>query len=115
MTLNEMYTAIVNKETITDEMVEIAKHQLELDAAAKVRAAEKRAAKNSENQPLVDAAVAFLGTEFKPASAVAEAIGVSTPKASVVLKMAIAQGKVVAEDGIKFEGKKTACKGYKLA
>lgn len=113
MTNREFYTNIANG-TVTEAEIAFAAAAIEkLDSAN-----EKRKNKPSkvaiENAPLVEKIVAeILGTEAVTAAQVGEILGVTTNKASALLRTAVASGKAVSAD-VKVPGKGT-CKGYTLA
>ena len=117
MTKREMYVAIVNGE-VTDEMKELAAELLEgLDATnakRKEKADEKRAEKLKAEAKLVDAIVEFLGDEFVTASDICEHFEeIGTPqKATILVKRAVEDGRVVTE---KVKGAKGKVNGYKRA
>jgi Fic family protein len=70
----------------------------ETNAKRKEKNAEKPSKKAEENAPLVEEAFVVLGTETKTASDVAAAMGVSTPKATYLLKTLVAEGRATVED-----------------
>ena len=117
MTKREMYVAIVNGE-MNDEMKELATELLEnLDASnakRKEKAGEKRAEKLAAEAELVNAIVEFLGDEFVTASDICEHFEeIGTPqKATVLVKRAVEDGRVVVE---KIKGAKGKVNGYKRA
>ena len=117
MTKREMYVAIVNGE-ITDEMRELAAELIEgLDASnakRKGKADEKRAERLAAEAELVDAIVEFLGEEFVTASDICDHFEeIKTPqKATVLVKRAVEDGRVVTE---KVKGAKGKVNGYKRA
>ena len=117
MTKREMYVAIVNGE-VTDEMKELAAELLDgLDASnakRKEKADEKRAEKLKAEAKLVDAIVEFLGDEFVTASDICEHFEeIGTPqKATILVKRAVEDGRVVTE---KVKGAKGKVNGYKRA
>jgi len=117
MTKREMYVAIVNGE-MNDEMKELATELLEnLDASnakRKEKANEKRAEKLELEAALVDSIVEFLGDEFVTASDICDHFEeIGTPqKATVLVKRAVADGRVVTE---KIKGAKGKVNGYKRA
>ena len=117
MTKREMYVAIVNGE-LNDEVKEMAAELLEgLDASnakRKEKADEKRAEKLKAEAKLVDAIVEFLGDEFVTATDIFNAfeeIG-SKQKATILVKRAVEDGRVVME---KVKGAKGKVNGYKRA
>jgi hypothetical protein len=117
MTKREMYVAIVNGE-INEEMQGLAAELLEgLDASnakRKEKAGEKRAEKLAAEAELVNAIVEFLGDEFVTASDICEHFEeIGTPqKATVLVKRAVEDGRVVME---KVKGSKGKVNGYKRA
>ena len=117
MTKREMYVAIVNGE-INEEMQGLAAELLEgLDASnakRKEKAGEKRAEKLAAEAELVNAIVEFLGDEFVTASDICEHFEeIGTPqKATVLVKRAVEDGRVVVE---KIKGAKGKVNGYKRA
>lgn len=118
MTKREIYSEIVARfgeatEGFEAELVALATKELaSLDVAA-ARNAQKRAAKHEADAPIVEAIVELLGTEPIVTSDVAATIGVSTPKASYILRSLVADGKAVVHDvTVKGKGK---VKGYTLA
>lgn len=117
MTKREMYVAIVNGE-MNEEMQGLAAELLEgLDATnvkRKERADEKRAEKLAAEAKLVNAIVEFLGDEFVTASDICEHFEeIATPqKATVLVKRAVEDGRVVTE---KIKGAKGKVNGYKRA
>ena len=117
MTKREMYVAIVNGE-INEEMQGLAAELLEgLDATnakRKEKAGEKRAEKLAAEAELVNAIVEFLGDEFVTASDICEHFEeIGTPqKATVLVKRAVEDGRVVME---KVKGAKGKVNGYKRA
>ena len=117
MTKREMYVAIVNGE-MNEEMQALAAELIEgLDATnakRKEKADEKRAEKLAVEAELVNAIVEFLGDEFVTASDICEHFEeIATPqKATVLVKRAVEDGRVVTE---KIKGAKGKVNGYKRA
>lgn len=111
MTNREFLTAIANTENIPAELVEYATAAIaKMDAANEARK-NKPSKKATENAPLMEQITAeILGTEAVTAGTVAEALGVSTQKASALLRALVAEGRAVATD-VKLPGK-GACKAY---
>lgn len=110
MTKKEMFTSIVNG-TITDEIKAMAANEIEKIDAANAKAAEKRAQKVAENQPIIDAALTKAVNGIT-ASDLGAMYGCTTQKASYILRTLAAEGKLVASD-VKVD--KKPCKLYKLA
>ena len=109
MTNREFYTAIVNG-TITEDVIAHAS-----DAIAKLDERNaKRASKPSKtalaNEPIKVKILEVLTTEPKIASEVAELVGISTQKASALLRQI--EGLEVSEVKVPKKGK---MKGYALA
>ena len=117
MTKREMYVAIVNGE-LTEEMQTLAAELIEgLDASnakRKEKADEKRAEKLAAEAELVDAIVEFLGDEFVTASDICAHFDEikSAQKATLLVKRAVEDGRVVME---KVKGAKGKVNGYKRA
>ena len=117
MTKREMYVAIVNGE-MTDEMKELAKELLETmdsaNAKRREKADEKRTEKLALEAELVNAIVEFLGDEFVTASDICDHFEeIKTPqKATILVKRAVEDGRVVTE---KVKGAKGKVNGYKRA
>lgn len=96
MTTNELYSAIINGDTISDEMKAKAS---ELLATANKAKAKESASKSAENAPLLGKVLDYLaivGHDKSPAKAIADAIGVNTSKAAYLLRLLVADGKVTA-------------------
>jgi ribosomal protein S25 len=114
MTNREFLTAIASNTTIPAELVEYATDRLaKMDATNEAR--KNKPSKTAiENAPLMEQiATEILGTEAVTASAVAETLGVSTQKASALLRALVADGRAVATE-VKVAGK-GAQKAYTLA
>ena len=118
MTKREMYVAIVNGEVVTEEMQTLAQELIDgldsMNAKRKEREAGKRAEKLAAEAELVDAIVEFLGDEFVTASDICEHFEeIGTPqKATILVKRAVEDGRVVTE---KVKGAKGKVNGYKRA
>ena len=113
MTNREFLTAIAPNSTLPAEIVEHASNEIaKLDAAN-----EKRKNKPSktaiENEPIIKSLTEALTSDPQTASDLAVAVGISTQKASSLLRQIVAAGVAVATD-IKVP-KKGTCKGYSLA
>ena len=92
MTNREMYEAIING-TITDEVVEKATEELKKLDERNAKRVERNAEKAKENKPIMDALFALLTGEPTTTAVLAEAVGISTPKASPLLR------KMVEDEG----------------
>ena len=117
MTKREMYVAIVNGE-MNEEMQALAAELIEgLDASnakRKEKTNEKRAEKLEAEAAIVDAIVEFLGDEFVTASDICDAFEdiKSAQKATILVKRAVEDGRVVTE---KIKHGKGKVNGYKRA
>ena len=109
MTYREMLTSIVNG-TINDEVMEKAAERLEkLDAENEKR--KNRVSKKAlENEPVKEAILGVLGEEPKTATEIGSEVGISTQKASALLRQLVNDGKVEKTD-VKVKGKGVQ-KGY---
>ena len=117
MTKVEAYKAVIAGE-ITEDVVAkfeemLAAHDAEGEKR-KARAAEKRMEKLEGEGALVDAIVEFLGDEFVTASDICEHFDEikSAQKATILVKRAVEDGRVVTE---KIKGKSGKVNGYKRA
>ena len=111
MTNREFLTAVAALENAPEELKAEAIVRIEkLDATNEARK-NKPSKKATENAPLMEQIVnEILGTEAVTAGTVAETLGVSTQKASALLRALVAEGRAVATD-VKVPGKGT-CKAY---
>lgn len=111
MTNREFLTAIASNTAMPAELVEYATAALaKMDAANEARK-NKLSKKATENASLMEQIVnEILDTEAVTAGTVAETLGVSTQKASALLRALVAEGRAVAID-VKVPGK-GACKAY---
>jgi len=109
MTYREMLTSIVNG-TINEEVMEKAAERLEkLDAENEKR--KNRVSKKAlENEPVKESILGILGEEPKTATEIGSEVGISTQKASALLRQLVNDGKVEKTD-VKVKGKGTQ-KGY---
>ena len=109
MTQREFYNAVITS-VENEELVTFATEQIEkLDIRnAKRKGAESKKAK--ENAPIKEAILGVLTHEPMTASDVASAVGISTQKASALLRQI--EGLSVSEIKVPKKGK---CKGYALA
>ena len=111
MTNREFYTVIASG-TVTEEAIAHAVASLEkMDAANEAR--KNKPSKTAiENAPILEALTNALTADYQTASDLATAVGISTQKASSLLRQLVANGTAVATD-IKVP-KKGSCKGYAL-
>ena len=102
MTNREFYTAVMAIQNAPTDVVEFAEVAIvkmdEANAKRKEKNAEKPSKKAEENAPLIEEAFVVLGSETKTAANVAAAMGVSTPKATYLLKALVAQGRATVTD-----------------
>jgi predicted HTH transcriptional regulator len=112
MTNREFYTAIANG-TINEEVIAHATASLtKMDEANEKR--KNKPSKTAEaNAPILVALTEALTADYQTASDLATTVGISTQKASSLLRQLVANGTAVATD-IKVP-KKGTCKGYALA
>lgn len=112
MTYKEMLTAIVNGEINEDVIAKAAERIEKLDETNEKR--KNRVSKKAqENEPIKEAIVAVLGEEPKTATEIGAEVGVSTQKASALLRQIVEAGNAVKTD-VKVKGKGTQ-KGYTAA
>lgn len=111
MTNREFYTAVANG-NITEEVVAHATSAIEKLDAALANRKNKPNKKALENAPIVESILGVLTTEPATAATVAEAVGISTQKASALLRQIVANGNAVASE-VKVPNKGT-CKAYAL-
>lgn len=112
MTNREFFVAVVNA-NISDELTAHAQAAIEkLDKALDARK-NKPNKKDEENAPVLEALTNALTSEKQTAPDLAAAVGVSTQKASALLRKLVDAGVAVAEDvNVPKKGK---MKGYALA
>lgn len=111
MTNREFYTAIANG-SINDEVIAHATASLEkMDAANEAR--KNKPSKTAiENAPVIAALTNALTSDPQTAADLAATVGISTQKASSLLRQIVANGAATVTD-IKVP-KKGTCKGYSL-
>ena len=109
MTNREFYTAVING-TITEDMVAKAHEEIAKLDERNAKRASKPSKKSLENEPIKAKILEVLSTEPKVASEVAELVGISTQKASALLRQI--EGLEVSEVKVPKKGK---MKGYALA
>lgn len=109
MTNREFYTAIVNG-TINEEVISHASDAIAKLDERNAKRASKPSKKSLENEPIKAKILEVLSTEPKVASEVAELVGISTQKASALLR----QVENVSVCDVKVKGKGTQ-KGYFFA
>lgn len=112
MTNREFYTAVVNA-NISDEITAHASAAIEkLDNALEARK-NKPSKKMTENAPILEALTNALTTEPKVAADLAAEVGITTQKASALLRQLVAVG-VAAQSEVKIP-KRGTVKAYALA
>lgn len=118
MTNREFLTAIANS-SLSDELTTYANEQIaKLDmrnAARKEKQSSKPSKTAIENEPIKAAIMDFLSTQTEPmiAADVAENVGITTAKASAMLRQLADDGKVIKSE-VKIP-KKGKVKGYAAA
>lgn len=110
MTKREMYTAIMNREPITDDMVALATELIEgLDHTNELRkasAAKKAAEKETERAPLRDAIYACVTDEPKTATTLITEAGVELkPQAIPSLLKPLVEAGAIMKTEVKVTGK----------
>ena len=113
MTNREFFTAIANIDTLPAELVEFATNAIaKMDATNEARK-NKPSKKATENAPVIEALTNALTSDPQTAADLAAVVGISTQKASSLLRQMVTSGVAVSTD-IKVP-KKGTCKGYSLA
>ena len=112
MTKREMLNAIANGE-MNDEVMEWAKEQIEKMDLVNEKRRNKVSKKAKENEPIKAAIAGVLTDEPQTATVIGAAVGVSTQKASALLRQMVEAGGVDKVD-VKIKGKGTQ-KGYLVA
>ena len=112
MTNREFYTTIANDETIAQELRDYAAAAIvKMDNANEAR--KNKPSKTAvENAPIIEALTNALTSDPQTAADLAAVVGISTQKASSLLRQIVASGVAVSTD-IKVP-KKGTCKGYSL-
>ena len=109
MTRREMFEAVVNG-NITDEVVAMAQHEIEKMDERNAKRKNKPSKNALANEPIKERILEVLTDAPMTASAVAEAVEISTQKASALLRQI--DGLTVTDVKVKGKGK---VKGYALA
>lgn len=112
MTNREFYTNIVNGTITEAEIAHASEAIAKLDAALEARK-NKPSKKTTENAPVLEAITGVLTNEPQVASDIATAVGISTQKASALLRQLVATG-VAVQSEVKVP-KKGTVKAYALA
>ena len=123
MTKREFLNTIATAEDMPAELVEFAAHELEVMNAAneknRAKAAEKRATKDAEKEPIRNAIMDVMTNEPQTATMLIEAAGLTTDEVKPqsipsLLKPFIEAGTLEKVD-MKIPEKKGTQKGYKLS
>lgn len=113
MTNREFFEAVAANSALSDDLREHAEKEIERIDATNAKAAEKRAEKAMENQPLLEALTAALTDEPQTASTLKDVIECSVQKTSSLLRQLVKMEAAVSED-VKI-AKKGTQKGYRKA
>ena len=112
MTNREFFTAVANG-TMNDEVMAHATSAIEKLDAALLKRKNAPSKKDIENAPILEAITNALTTEPVVAADIATSVGISTQKASSLLRQLVVSGVAVSIDiSVPKRGK---CKGYLLA
>ena len=102
MTNREFLTAIANSTVLPTDLTDFAAEQItKLNARNEARKASSRPSKTAiANEPIKASIMAFLSQQSEPviACTVAEGVGISTAKASSLLRQLVESGKVVKSE-----------------
>lgn len=109
MTKREFYNAIANGQ-MTDELMDYATEQIARMDSANEKRKNTLSKKQEENEAVKAEMVKHLGTEPMTATTVGELMGISTQKASALLRQLVNDGKATATE-VKIPKKGTQ-KGY---
>lgn len=109
MTKREFYNAIANGQ-ITDELMNFATEQIARMDSANEKRKNTLSKKQEENEAIKTEILTRLDTEPKTATTIGELMGISTQKASALLRQLVNDGKATATE-VKIPKKGTQ-KGY---
>lgn len=102
MTNREFLTAIANSTVLPTDLTDFAAEQItKLNARNEARKASSKPSKTAiANEPIKASIMAFLSQQSEPviACTVAEGVGISTAKASSLLRQLVESGKVVKSE-----------------
>ena len=122
MTKREFLNTIATAENLPAELIEFATHELEAMNASneknRAKAAEKRAAKDAEKEPIRHALMDVMTNEPQTATMLIEAAGLTEtvkPQSIPSLLKNLVEAGTLEKVDVKIEGKKGTQKGYKLA
>lgn len=113
MTKREFFETITAS-TLAEEIKEFAQNEINKLDEEKAKNAQKRAERAKENEPLYAAILEIMTDEPAIASEIATKIGVSTSKASSLLRSLVAEGKVSLTPE-KIKSGKSKVNGYVLS
>lgn len=103
MTKREMMEMIIAG-NITDEVIEMAKVEIEKMDAKNAKRRESISKKAQENAPIKEAILKAVGEDKKLAKEIAEMVEISTQKASALCRQMVTDGVLEVED-VKVKGK----------
>lgn len=102
MTNREFLTAIANSTNLPSDLTDFATDQIaKMDARNEARKASSKPSKTAiANEPIKASIMAFLSQQTEPtiACTIAEGVGISTAKASSLLRQLVESGKVVKSE-----------------
>lgn len=102
MTNREFLTAIANSTNLSSDLTDFATDQIaKMDARNEARKASSKPSKTAiANEPIKASIMAFLSQQSEPviACTIAEGIGITTAKASSLLRQLVEGGKVVKSE-----------------
>ena len=115
MTNKAFYEAIIAA-NLSEEITAKAEHLLELVNAKAGKVSKATEAKRTENAEALATLVDALEVgKIYSASMAAALLGVSTQKASYLLREGVKAGKLTEKGEVKLEGASRKCKGYEVA
>ena len=122
MTKREFLNTIATAENLPAELIEFAAHELEVmntsNEKNRAKAAEKRAAKYAEKEPIRNAIMDVMTNEPQTATMLIEAAGLTEtvkPQSIPSLLKNLVEAGTLEKVDVKIEGKKGTQKGYMLA
>ena len=121
MTKREFLTAIAHTGNLDAELIEFAAHELEtmdaMNERNRAKAAEKRAAKDAEKEPIRNALMDVMTNEPQTATMLIEAAGLTgevKPQSIPSLLKTLVENGTLEKVDMKIPEKKGTQKGYKL-
>ena len=112
MTKRDFYVSVANG-TVNEEVMAKANELIEKMDVENEKRKNRVSKKALENEPVKEAICGVLGNEPKTATVIGEEVGISTQKASALLRQLVNDGKAEKTD-VKVTGKGVQ-KGYTLA